>query len=491
VEKIKALAKQTVWYGLSSMIGRFLFFILTPLHTLALGTSNYGNTTKLYSYLAIFQVFLMFGLETGFFRFSNKYKEKFRIIYSTAFWFVLLSASLFLFFTLQFDKSLISFLEIGKHSFLFYITIFILFFDIINALPFAKLRLENRPVKYALINVISIVISVLINIFFLWICRVAFNTNPDSFFGSLYNPDHVLLYVFGANLVMSLIKSILLYREFLGLKITFSIRYFIEMFKYSFPILLVGLFGAFNDNVEKILIPELINAEDPVSELGIYGANFKLSVLMVLFIQMFRYAAEPFFFSNAKDKNSKTLYADVMKYFIIVGLIIFMGVTFYIDIFKYFIAEPFWAGLSIVPILLIAKLFYGIFFSLSVWYKVSDHTRFGAITAFIGFILTIVLNLLLIPKFGYFGSAIAMLTCYVVMVSLSYLFSIKYFKIPYDFKRILFYFVLTSILYVINSYIPEIHFLIQYIISGFLILVFIFVVYQKEFKNLIRYKHES
>ncbi|MFP4024786.1 MAG: lipopolysaccharide biosynthesis protein [Thiohalospira sp.] len=485
MNQIKKLAGQTLIYGLSNMLGRFLNYLLVPLHTIVLGKFYYGKLTYIYSSTAILLVILTYGLETGFFRFASKKEENYNTVLGTSLYSILFTTSLFLALSLFFKQYWVNYFEVDNFRIVIYF-ILILSFDVINSIPFAKLRIDERPVKFMIIKVAGIGINIFLNLFYLYVCRRFFQLGYDNFFANIYNPDLVLEYVLIANFVSSAITFLLLLPEIFKVKLHFDFSLLKRLLNYSYPILLIGLAGMLNDNIDKLLIPKLINDPNPVEQLGIYGANFKLSVLMVLFIQMYRYAAEPFFFKNAESEDAKELYGKVMTYFIIFGLLIFLGVNFYIDIFKYFIDKDFWEGLKVVPILLFAKLLFGILFNLSIWYKVTDRTKFGIIIAGTGAVITIIANIILIPKIGYYGSALASLASYIVMLAISYYLSQKYYPIPYEFKKIGIYVILAFIFYFISRLNIFYHKAIYYVIVSIMFITFTglaFIIEKKSFKH--------
>lgn len=483
MSQIKKLAGQTIIYGLSNMLGRFLNYLLVPLHTMVLGKFFYGKLTYIYSSTAILLVLLTYGLETGFFRFASKKDEDYNKVLGTSIYSILFTTSFFIILSIIFKDLWKNYFEVNQYKIVIYF-IFIIGFDVLNAIPFAKLRIDERPVKFMFIKLIGIGINIGLNLFYLLICRKLNAAGNTGFLASIYKPELVLDYVLIANLVSSAFTFIILLPEIIKVKPEFDFGLLKRILNYSFPILLIGLAGQFNDQIDKILIPKLINEPNPMEQLGIYGANFKLSVLMVLFIQMFRYAAEPFFFKNSESKNAKKLYADVMNYFIIFGLIIFLGVIFYIDVLKHFIDKEFWEGLYVVPILLIAKLIFGILFSLSIWYKVTDKTKYGILIAVIGAFITITMNVILLPKIGYLGSAIASLVSYSVMLIVSYYLSRKHYLIPYNFKKIGFYFILSFALFMVMKLIQIENQIAYYTIATVLILGFIFTAYIIEKKHI-------
>ncbi|MCD4835209.1 MAG: polysaccharide biosynthesis C-terminal domain-containing protein [Bacteroidales bacterium] len=483
MNQIKKLAGQTVIYGLSNMLGRFLNYLLVPLHTIVLGKFFFGKLTYIYSSTAIILVLLTYGLETGFFRFASKKNEDYNKVLGTSLYSIVFTTSIFVLLSVVFKSLWQGYFEVNNYRIVLYFVL-IIAFDVLNAIPFAKLRIDERPVKFAIIKFVGIFINISLNLFYLWFCRKLSETGNTGFFARIYNPDLVLEYVLIANLISSAVTFIVLLPEIIKVKPEFDFKLLKRLLNYSFPILLIGLAGMLNDNIDKLLIPKLIDDPNPMEQLGVYGANFKLSVLMVLFIQMFRYAAEPFFFKNSENSDAKKLYADVMNYFIIFGLIIFLGVILYLDILKYFIAPEFWEGLYVVPILLFAKLIFGILFSLSIWYKVTDKTKFGILVAGIGAIITISLNVILLPKIGYLGSAFASLSSYIVMLIVSYYLSTKHYLIKYNFKKISFYFILAFALLAISKINEAESKIIYYSINTLLLFGFITTAYLIEKKSL-------
>ena len=485
MNQIKKLAEQTVIYGLSNMLGRFLNYMLIPLHTLVLGKFFYGKLTFIYSSTAILLVLLTYGLETGFFRFASKKDEDYNKVLGTSLYSIIFTTSLFILLSVVFKNLWQGYFEVSNYKIALYFVL-IISFDVLNAIPFAKLRIEERPIKFMFVKLIGIFVNIALNLFYLLLCRKLYEAGSTGILASIYNPELVLDYVLIANLISSAITFIVLLPEIVKVKPSFDFTLLKRILAYSFPILLIGLAGQFNDQIGNLLIPKLINDPNPMEQLGIYGANFKLSVLMVLFIQMFRYAAEPFFFKNSESADAKKLYADVMNYFIIFGLIIFLGVMFYIDILKYFIAEEFREGLFVVPILLIAKLIFGILFSLSIWYKVTDKTKYGILVAVIGAVITIILNVILLPRIGYLGSALASLFSYSVMLAVSYYLSTKHYLIKYNFKKIGFYFILAFILFALSKLINTDVKAVYLSINTVLLFIFISIAYlneKKSFKN--------
>ncbi len=483
MSQIKKLAGQTVIYGLSNMLGRFLNYLLVPLHTMVLGKFFYGQLTYIYSSTAILLVLLTYGMETGFFRFASRKEENYGKVLGTSLYSIVTTTMIFLILSILLKNQWQEYFGVESGKIVIYF-ILIISLDVLNAIPFAKLRIDERPIKFMIIKLFGIFINIGLNLFYLILCRKLSESGGEGFLARLYKQELVLNYVLIANLISSALTFIILLPEIVKFKPSFDFDLLKRMLKYSLPILLIGLAGQFNDQIDKLLIPNLINDPNPIEQLGIYGANFKLSILMVLFIQMFRYAAEPFFFKNAENKDAKKLYAIVMNYFIIFGLIIFLSVTFYIDVLKYFIADEFREGLFVVPILLIAKLIFGILFSLSIWYKVTDKTQYGIIVAVTGAIITVILNIVLLPRIGYLGSAIASLISYSIMLIVSYSLSIKHYLIKYNFKKISFYFTLAFGLFAISKLIFNQNNWIYYSIVTIMLIGFIGIAFIIEKKTL-------
>ncbi len=406
--------------------------------------------TDWYSVAGFLLVVLPYGMETAFFRYSKK-RDGDQNVYATAFRSVLTSTLAFLGLTLIFSQSLAD--ASGYSNFPEYVIwfAFILSFDTIAALPFARLRFENKAVRFASIKLIELGVNIGINLFFLVLCRQAWLQDPNSFFGNLFNPAFGVGYIFVANLAASAVKLLLLSPEFRSLGGQFKKDLWKEMLTYGAPLVLVGLAGIINEMLDRQLLKYMLpfSKEENLAQLGIYGANYKLAVFMNLFIQAFRYAAEPFFFQQSDDKNSKRIYADVLKYFVIAGALVFLTITLFIDQFRFFIGKEYWSGLELVPILLLANLFLGIVVNLSIWYKLTDKTMLGAAVAIGGAMITVILNILWIPTMGIEGSAWATLVCYSSMAVVSYLLSRKYFPVPYQLLRILAYLFLAVLIFMV------------------------------------------
>jgi O-antigen/teichoic acid export membrane protein len=477
---LKKLAGETAIYGVSTILGRLLNWLLVPLYTNVFFPEEYGIVTNLMSYIAILLVVLTYGMETGFFRFASMEKES-ENTFSTGFISLICTTILFWIFIASFLSPLAEFLNIANHKEYVILLALTLGFDAITALPFANLRQKNKAFRYAGLKLINIGINLGINLFFLLLCPWVHAHFPDFPILRIWNPEFGIGYIFLAFFISSFMNFILLLPDILRLKFTLDLKLLGKILKYSSPILVVSICGMLNINLDKMIMPELIpEAQNPLYQTGIYGANYKLAVIMTLFIQAFRYAFEPFFFAQSKQSNSKQVYADVLKYFVILGLFIFLGVMFYLDIVKILIDSRYHEGLSIVPYVLFANLFFGIFFSLSLWYKLTDKTRFGAYIAIIGAFITISLNLLLVPRFGYMGAAYSVLACFVVITLISYIAGQHYYPVPYDLKSILFYLAVALLLFGLSTFISDDNQWVKMAEKTPLLLVFALVVIQRE-----------
>jgi len=472
---LKKLAGQTAIYGIPTIIGRFINWLLVPLYTHVFVESVYGVVTNLMAYTALFMVLLTYGMETGFFRFAAK--ENKSTVFSTILTSLLVTSALFLSVLFVFIDDIHIFLGEGvKNEYILFLAL-TLVIDAITSIPFAKLRLEGKAKRFALIKSINIGTNVLFNVLFL----LAFPFLEKTFEINIpfYDFSYGIGYIFFSYFIASLLTLILLLPEFFGEKYIFSKKLYKRILIYSFPIFIVGICGMININLDKILLPKLLNKE-ALAQTGIYGANYKLALVMYIFVQAFKFAFEPFFFSSHKGEDSKSVYVGVLNIFTATGLLIFLAVMFYIDKLIFFIDPKYHTGIVILPLVLMANLFQGIYYSLSLWYKLSDKTQFGAYMAVLGSVVTIFLNILLIPRIGYMGSAYAVLICFFTMTIVSYLLGQKYFKINYNIKRIGFYFLSAFVLYFISKFIVLDNTWLQMMLKTPLLLIFCVIVLYKE-----------
>ena len=488
---IKKLAGQTAIYGLSSIMGRLLNYLLVPFYTRIFSTIEYGVVSELFAYVSFLMILFTYGMETSFFHFSEKDHDRDKV-YTTGI-ISLLGSSLFVSgLMILFSSSISRWILYPKHP--EYITWFalILAFDALTALPFARLRQQNKAKRFATIKIINILLNISFNVFFLVLCPRWIHEHA-MFAGIaeiVYSPKIGVGYVFISNLLASLITLLLLIPQMRQVTFRFDVSLWKEMLIYGFPLLIAGFAGMVNETFDRAVYKYLApNKTIALTQLGIYSACYKLAIVMTLFIQTFRYAAEPFFFSLYKKENNKIMYARVMNYFVITCAFIFLMVMLYIDAFKLFIGEPFRAGLAVVPILLLANMCLGIFYNLSMWYKLTGQTRFGAYFSIFGALLTILLLWWLIPIMGYMGAAWATLVVYAAMMILSYFTGQKYFPIPYDLGRIFTYIGLALLIYFAGYGIEKLmkpSDVVEFIINTLLLMAFvgfIFVIEKPKVKS--------
>jgi O-antigen/teichoic acid export membrane protein len=433
---LKKLAGETAIYGLSSIVGRFLNYLLVPLYTGIFSPSEYGVSTLFYSYASFLGIIFTYGMETTFFRYAQKEDSK-EQVFSTALYSIIGSSVIFCLLMTLFAKPLAAWQHNEKYSVLFIYLGLILAADAITALPFAWLRQEGKAKKFASLRIFNIATNIGLNILFYMILDYK-----------------SISYMFIANMVASLIVVPFFLQEYKLLRCGFNFSLWKDMMRYAYPLIFIGLGGMVNETIDRVLLKTLIvNKSVAEHQIGVYGANYKLAILITLFIQAFRFAAEPFFFARMKDENSRIINAKVMNYFVIVCCIIFLFVLLYLDLLKYFIRTPqYWEGLKVVPILLMANIFLGIYYNLSIWYKLSNKTQMGAFVSLIGAAITLILNYLWIPKYGYMGAAWATLCCYISMVAMSYIQGKKHYPIPYQVAKIAIYMGTALILYFFTKY---------------------------------------
>ncbi|MEY4593624.1 MAG: hypothetical protein RIQ47_34 [Bacteroidota bacterium] len=433
----KKLAGQTAIYGLSSILGRLLNYLLVPLYTRVFETGEYGVVTQFYAYAAFLNILFTYGLETAFFRFNQTENNRPQV-YSTALLSLLLtSVVLFFGITIFAEPIAASFVAADQldHRLPLYVIWFagILACDAITAIPFARLRQQNKAIRFALIRLVNIVLNIGFNLFFLVGCPKWLAQNPDSWVASIYDPSYGVGYVFLSNLLASVVTLLLLLPELRPLTNGFDSALWKKMMRYSLPLMVAGFAGMINETFDRIMLPRLV--ADPTTaldQLGIYGACYKLSIVMTLFVQTFRYASEPFFFSQAGKEDARMIYARVMDWFVLGCAFIFAAVMLFMDIFQLFIGEKFRVGLPVVPILLMANLCLGVYLNISIWYKLTGKTSWGAWFSVFGAVVTVLLNFILIPTLGYIGAAWATLICYALMMVVSYFVGQRFYKVPYD-----------------------------------------------------------
>ena len=440
MSKVKQLAKDTAIYGVSSIVGRFLNWMLVPLYVKKLyEVSDYGIVTNLYAWTALLVILLTYGMETSFFRFSGKDNDDKRV-YGTSLTALFSTSVLFALAMVLLRDSAAQFLGYDQLGHLVAMMAIMVGMDAFLCIPFARLRYEKRPMKFAGLKFINVFLNIGANLFFIVLCPLLIDKNPDAAWLSFYDKTKQVDYIIFSNFLASSVMLLLLVPEYIKVRWVFDKALFKKMFHYAFPILIVGIAGVINQAGDKILYPFLVQDEaKALVELGIYGANYKVAIIMVMFIQAFRFAFEPFIFNQTGGKKDKHTYAEVMRYFVIFCMTIFLGVTLYIDIVKLLIEPEYYEGLKVVPIVLMAYVFFGIFFNLSLWYKLTDKTKYGAYMAIMGAAITLLINIIFVPRFGYIASAWANFACYFSMMVLSYVLMQKFYPVKYDLKKIALY----------------------------------------------------
>ena len=481
---IKKLAGQTVIYGMPTILGRLLNYLLVPLQTYVFATDQYGIIGELYAWMSLLLVILTYGFETAFFRFSQEEGLKDRT-YSTSLISLLTTSTLFMGVALLFSNQIASVMNYAEHPEYIRWVIIIVSIDAFISISFAKLRLQMRAVKFAVVKFANIGTNILLNLLFLALLPYLYAKEiAPEIVNVIYDPSMGVGYVFIANVVASLVTLLLLIPEIFKVKWCFDFELWKKMMRYALPLLVLGLAGIVNETMDRVLIKYLSPKDIAQSEVGIYSACYKISIMMTIFIQAFKYAAEPFFFSKAKDRDAKETYANVMTVFVLICTIMFVGIMLYIDIIKYFVGPEYHVGLKVVPVLLMANLFLGIFYNLSIWYKLTDQTRFGAYITLIGAAITLLFNFLLIPIMGYYGSAWTTFLCYFTMVLLSYFIGQKYYPINYQVKKIVYYILFAVIIYLISDILPIQSTKISLLANTGLLLVYLFVLYLTENKTM-------
>ena len=455
---LKKFLGQTAIYGLSTVFSRLFNFILTPIYTGKFATGTYGIFTTMYSYASLINAVLAFGMESTYFRYLNKHEDKKQEVYNNSFICIGFLSILFLISGLVLSDPVSRYLtnDAGQFAnYKSYVRLFvgILFIDAICVIPFAKLRADDKAFKYSLIKFLNIGTFVGFNLVFIYIIPLVIKHHLPlaGWFETWYRGVWVG-YVFVANLIASVATFLMLIPEFLQIRFKFNKDLFVKMFSYSWPILVANLSFIVNENLDKIVLSQLLPANIADQQVGIYGAVCKLAIFISIFITAFRLGAEPFFFSHAKNANARQTYAVILHYFVIALVVLFVGLIANIEILKYFIRRSeYWVGLPAVPYLLFGYVCLGIYMNLSIWYRLSDQTRFGLYISLIGAVITIVLNIVLIPRYSYMGSAWVSMLAYFVMMVISYVLGQKYYPIPYNLKRILMY-LISSVGLVILSF---------------------------------------
>lgn len=482
---IKKLIGQTAIYGMSTIVGRFLNFLLVPLYTRFFCQSDYGIVTELYSYTVFLMILLTYGLETGFFRFSQNQNDKDNV-YTTILTSLTFSTGLFLLLVFLFLGNISSAIGYqGSERFILWMAI-IIGIDVITTVPFARLRLQNRAIHFAVIKFVNIGLNIGFNLLFLIVFPFIANKYHVSFFVTYFSKPDVS-YIFISNLIASTITLLMLVPEMFKSHKKFDYDLLKRVLAYSWPLLIAGLAGSVNEVYDRISLRYFLTVPpgvDPhtyiLSQVGIYGASYKLAMIIAIFNQAFRYAVEPLFFSRIHQSDSRILYARILNLFVAFTLLLFLVIMVYIDFFKFFIGSHFYEGLAVVPVLLMANIFLGIVFNMSIWYKLSNQTKFGMYIVGFGAVVTFLMNVILVPIYGYMACAWATLICYLLMSVLSYILCQKFYSIPYNIKRLAFYFAISFCLFVVDKFVIIDIFAVKLAFKTLLVLVFMMSVLWKE-----------
>lgn len=483
----KNLFKQTAIYGVATVLPRMFSFLLVPIYTELLPKAAYGKVSIIFSWMIFFNVILAYGMETAFFRFYNKEADKKSVLETTTvsiFW----STLAFLFLSLLFRNKLAS----GSGIDVQYVTytIWILVLDALVIIPFSNLRATQQPIYYATIKIGNVVVNLLLNLFFLLILPKVASANPNGFLSTLYFENFQIGYIFISNIIASLFTFLAVSPNYLQIKWQFNFELWKRMMRYGMPILVAGIAFAINEQFDKILLGKLLPKNIADSEVGVYSACYKLGLFMVLFRTAYTLGIEPFFFSHADKENASQTYATVTKYFVIFGSFILLSVIVFADLLKVIMIrdESYWEAMKVVPLIILANFFLGIYTNLSVWYKLIDKTHIGAYISIFGALITLLLNFLLIPKYSYYGSAIATIAAYGSMMLISYTMGNKYYPIPYDIRKIGGYLGLSIAFSILSFY----FFRENYFVGIALLIAFLYFIYNNEKATLTRiFKRKS
>lgn len=486
---IKRLAGQTAIYGIPSILGRLFGYLLVGLYTKVFLPDAYGTVGVFYAFVSFMSVVLTYGMETAFFRFNELETDKEKV-FSTGMISLLLTSGIFLFLVSVFASPVARWIDYSDHS--NYVIWFgwILALDAISAIPFARLRALNRPARFATIKLTGVFINILLNLFFILLCPYIFNNYSNSLaarlIGFIYRPDWGIEYIFISNLIASSVCLLLLTPEIAATKWKINPGVWKKMLFYAFPLLFAGMAGMVNETFDRLLLRYLLPENIAGYQVGVYNACYKISILMTIFIQAYKYAAEPFFFAQSKEKDAKETYAKIMDYFIIVVSLLFLCTMLYLDdiILPLLIrGEGYLEGRAVIPVLLMANLFLGVYYNLSIWYKLIGKTSWGAWLSLIGAIITLGLNFWWIPLSpdhmisGYYGSAWATFICYASMMILSYVVGQKYFPIKYNLRKFFGYLGLSFLLYLVSIYIKPDSLILRLGFHSFLLLIFAVIVW--------------
>jgi O-antigen/teichoic acid export membrane protein len=492
---IKKLAGQTVIYGLGTIVPRLLNYMLTPILTRQFLPAEYGINSELLSYISFLNVIFTYGMETTFFNFNSRLDDK-KSVYETALISVLCSSVIFSLLLFIFSPLIAG--ELSTPNAVYQVqviiwSILIIATDAVMAIPFAKLRAENKALVFSALKLVNVVVNLALTIFFIVLCKSAYENNEQNFLAGLYSPTIGIGYCFLSMLMANVITLVFLSGKIITISWKLNTELLKEMLRYTWPLVILGLAGMVNETLDRIILKKLMidKSEAQVAQ-GIYGACYKIAILMTIFIQAFRFAAEPFFFGKAKEKDSQRTYAVIMKYFVIFCLFLFLGTLMNLDWIKYLVAEEYWSGLKVVPILLIANLCLGVVYNLSIWYKLSGQTKYGATIAIVGALITIVINVVFVPSYSFVACAWATLAAYGSMMILSYVLGQKYYPIKYNLRAMSVYFIIALGFYFLSlTYSGFNSVLIKLFLNNLLVILFAWLVYKLEFSNLKKLREHA
>ena len=476
---LKKLFKQTAIYGLATVLPRMISFLLVPIYTEVMPPGTYGEVTLIFSWFAIFNVFLAYGMETAFFRFYKEAENRKKVV-STSLISIMGSTLLFLVIGLLFKTKISEGLNI-ELQFINYVFA-ILTLDALVIIPFAWLRANEKPMRYALVKILNVAVNLALNLFFLILLPKLAANSTGGFLNTLYKPDYQIPYILISGLIASGITLLLMTRVYVRRPYVFDAELWKRMLNYAMPVMVAGIAFTINEVFDRYLLSELLPVDIAKSEMGKYSACYKLALFMTLFATAFRMGIEPFFFSHSDTKNPQRAYAQITNYFVVLGSIILLSVVVFADVLKRLIVldESYWEAMPIVPLIVLGSFFLGIYHNLSVWYKVTDKTIYGAYISMIGAVLTIVINFIFIPYFSYMASAVATVSAYGTMMVLSFYFGRMYYPIPYNFRKIIFYLGVSILFSSLSFYIFD-----RNLFIGIpLLLLFLGLVYKLEFLNL-------
>lgn len=457
-----------------------LSFLLLPLYTGVLETAGFGEISIIFSWFAIFNVILAYGMETAFFRFYSNAVDRNKVV-TTSLISIMASTFIFLVTALLFKDAIANFTNI-EAKYIEYV-IYILALDALVIVPFAWLRANEKSMRYALVKILNVSVNFGLNLFFLIVLPKLVQDNPDSLFMGIYRPNFEISYIFISNLIASGLTLLLMLRLYLRRPYVFDRELWLKMMDYGLPVLVAGIAFTINEVFDRIMLSYLLPEAIADSEIGKYSACYRLAMFMTLFATAFRIGIEPFFFSHASSKNPQKAYAMITDYFIILGSIIMLGVVVFADLLKLILVrgdDSYWEAMSIVPIIVLASFCLGIYHNLSVWYKITDRTKFGAYISLIGAILTIIINFAFIPYFGYIASAVATLVAYASMVAMSFFFGRMYYPIPYNHRKIIFYLGVSILFSMLSFYVFDRNLIIGIILYA----LFLGLVYKLEYDKL-------